>query len=349
MPDRAFDLLVPYIQSAPENSLWLADENLLQASVTPNPALIVISNRLDLAADFETAGWHQQFSDFDLSGIADNSITRICYRISKEKPLVHHLINEAARVLRPDGELILTGDKGEGIKGYIDKAAKLLGGDKTASKADANTWLGIISQGATDVSRLLDSKEYPSFRQAPQDGQFHFWSKPGQFGWNKIDKGSALLIEHLPEILKRLAAKPERILDIGCGYGYLSLKTSALLPDSQIIACDNNAAALASCQRNFEEYAVNGEVIAASCAQGVTGKFELIVCNPPFHAGFDVEFDLTDRFLQATRDKLHKDGLAAYVVNQHIPLERKARNYFAIAETYLDSGNFKLVLLQHPC
>ncbi|UTW10885.1 methyltransferase [Marinobacterium rhizophilum] len=342
MIDPAFNLLLPHIQGAPPQSLWLADENLLGAQLAPRSNIRMIANRLDLVQAARARGWQADWSDFDLSAIPAGSIARVIYRVSKEKPLVHHNINQALRVLRTGGELMLSGDKGEGIKGYLERTRTLFAGQGDFEKASANCWLGVFTR-PEQPGLTLDDKNYAQLREACADTQFQYWSKPGVFGWDKIDKGSAFLIEHLDTFVTELPAPPARILDLGCGYGYLSLQAARL--GAPVTATDNNAAAIAACERNFAAHGIRGEVIPASCGDGIDGPFELILCNPPFHAGFSVEDDLTERFLSAAARLLARNGIAAFVVNRQIMLERRAASRFARIQTLAENRSFKLVLL----
>lgn len=345
MANIAFDLLIPYLQRATGKTLWVADENLLNTRLNANPAVTVIVNRFDLFNVLKQQDWNARFSDFDFREIAAHSIDSLIYRVSKEKPVVHHVINEAIRVLKPGGQLILAGDKSEGIKTYIDKAKILFGGAGEAQKVSKDTWLAEFICPEAANSTPLDDKDYTTLRPEAQDENFEYWSKPGIYGWNKIDKGSAYLIEHLDAFLMTMPEPPRQMLDLGCGYGYLSLNTSHL--NIPVTATDNNAAAIAACERNFDRYPINGKVVTADCAEGISGKFDLILCNPPFHAGFDVEGDLTDRFLKAAHDRLSTTGVACFVTNLHIPLERKARNLFHQVEVIDSNRNFKLTRLTH--
>lgn len=97
----------------------------------------MVGNRFDLIRCLRAQGWPAHFSDFDLSPWADGSLNRILYRVSKEKAIVHHLINEAARLLKPTGELVLIGDKNEGIRTYARKAQQRLGGTREESRVGA--------------------------------------------------------------------------------------------------------------------------------------------------------------------------------------------------------------------
>ena len=346
MSDIAFTLLKPELDNASGTALWIADENLLNQISQVNPEVTVITNRFDLCQQLTDANWQARFSDFDFSQYSDHSIDKMLYRISKEKPVVHHVINQAIRILKPGGKLCISGLKNEGIKTYLDKAKKLFAGQIEMVKADKNTWMGILSSPGEADTALLEDQNYAELREVASDNNFSYISKPGVYGWNKIDKGSAYLIEELQLFLDRLPAPPESVLDLGCGYGYLALNCSKL--GAKITATDNNAAALRLCKENLTQQGVEADVIGADCAEGIHEKFPLIVCNPPFHQGFSVEGDMTDRFLNAARRRLQANGVACFVVNLHIPLERKALNLFDSIETIAANGSFKLVLLAQP-
>ena len=350
MKDFAFDLLLPELSQASGTTLWIADENALrpQLSLAPKANITVISNRFDLTERLSEQGWQCQFSDFDFSACTDGAIETIIYRVSKEKPVVHHVINQAVRLLKPGGQLFISGLKNEGIKTYLDKAKKRFDGNLATSKSDKNTWMGMLTRPEECDTELLDDQDYSLIREVAEDEFFSYQSKPGVFGWNKIDKGSALLIEQLDSFTAKLKQPLAQILDLGCGYGYLSLHCARLFPDSHIVATDNNATALKACEANFSQHNVAADIIAADCASGITERFPMIICNPPFHQGFSIDGDLTDRFLKACQQRLLNDGVAAFVVNLHIPLERKASSYFERVETVADNGSFKLVKLTKP-
>ncbi|PIE20787.1 MAG: rRNA methyltransferase [Neptuniibacter caesariensis] len=344
MSDIAFNQLAPLLRRAEGKTLWIADENLLNAKLTAQANTLVITNRIDLEEQLQRQHWKVFFSDYDLSIIESNSLDQVIYRISKEKPVVQHIINEAFRCLKPGGSLYMAGEKGEGIKTYFSKGKKLFGqGDN--QKIEQDTWLATLRKTSSQATHPLDDKEYEQLRPTAADDNFEYYSKPGVFGWDKIDKGSQYLIEHLDHFLMTLPEPPESALDLGCGYGYLALNMAHL--NIPITATDNNAAAILACQRNFDRYPINGKVVAANCAAGIHEKFDLILCNPPFHAGFSVNGDLTDRFLQAAHDHLNQRGVACFVTNLHIPLERKALQHFHQAECIAANGNFKLVRLSH--
>ncbi|MBA4500781.1 methyltransferase [Marinobacterium marinum] len=333
------------LRQASGTTLWLVDENI-QLDMPANPAVLVVGNRFDVIERLQQCGWDAHFSDFDLSALASAGFDQIIYRVSKEKPVVHYLITAAQRLLRADGSLSLLGDKGEGIRTYARKAEACLEGTRTEQKLGPNSWHAHIRQG-NGTGPCPDHQHYSELRPACADAQRQYWSKPGLFGWNKIDRGSALLIEQLPAMLGSSLPLPGKVLDLGCGFGYLALNVAD--STTALVCSDNNAAALRACRYNLDQAGLQqAEVIAADAGDRLSPGFDVLLCNPPFHSGFSVDGDLTDRFLHAARRLLSAKGSACFVVNQHIPLERKAIGLFADIHTHLDSGQFKLVRLRQP-
>ncbi|MBS99314.1 MAG: rRNA methyltransferase [Oceanospirillaceae bacterium] len=344
--DPSQAVLEALLRQSHGQGLWLVDENISPPAIPALSEMLVVGNRFDRVRSLGEHGWNAQFSDFDLSRLESATIDQIFYRVSKEKAVVHHLINESARVLRPGGELILVGEKNDGIKTYARKAQMRLGGERTERK-QGNVWTATLIQSAP--GEPLDDQHYNDLRALlpTRDDSAGYLTKPGLFGWNKIDQGSAYLIEELPGMLNQALPLHQPTLDLGCGFGYLAL--NACDKDTELVCTDNNAAALAACRANLEQRGFsNARVIASDAGDCVQGAFDIILCNPPFHAGFSIEGDLTDRFLQQTQRLLKPAGTACFVVNQHIPLERKAHNRFAQVHTHADNGHFKLITLKQP-
>jgi len=350
--DNIFLLLQPYLQTN-EPCLLVADENLIDVSFTSlAPSVQVLSNRFDIAHQAQLANCKSQFNDFDFSVFANASFQRVVYRVSKEKPVAHHIINHALRLLSDDGELILLGAKNEGIKTYASKAAVYFNTQATVAK-HGNVYLATICKNKNSTSnaeqRLLSLKT-PYENLSPLiDGKDHtLFSKPGLFGWNKIDRGSALLAAHLNDFFAGLTTPPQTLLDLGCGYGYLSVMAAQIHSENalRIVASDNCAAAVIACRKNFATFNIAGEVVADDCAGGITDTFDALICNPPFHQGFKTDSRLTEKFIQSAARHLKHSGRALFVVNQFVPLEKLAQPYFARREKIVAADGFKLVLLR---
>jgi 16S rRNA (guanine1207-N2)-methyltransferase len=193
------------------------------------------------------------------------------------------------------------------------------------------------------LGATLDDKAYTDLRLIESD-ELSFYSKPGVFGWQKIDKGSEFLIEQLAMIDDGSGLQGQSVLDLGCGYGYLSLKAGALR-GSRITAVDNNIAAVTACRKNLQHVGLDAEVVCDDCGSSLAGNFDLILCNPPFHQGFDMESELTSKFIGASYQLLKPGGKALFVVNAFIPLERKAVDFYDKVDVIANNKSFKVLLL----
>lgn len=345
MPDQASLELARHLKQARQcKNLLIADENTLGvfADFGEQANLCTITNRFDVQQSLLNLGLNCTFSDFDFSGLADESLDCVFYRVSKEKPVVHHVINQAAKKLKPGGRLVFCGYKAEGTKSYFDKTKKLWRGDATLKK-DGNNYTATLVLDQHPGAEL-DSKSYTQPRPCITINDADYLSKPGLFGWNKVDVGSQLLIDTLPHALDKMQSPATRLLDLGCGYGYLTLATKELDLEYRC-ATDNNSAALSISAANFERAGLAVETVAANCADRINQTFDLILCNPPFHQGFSVDGDLTDKFLQSIYRLLDKAGAAILVVNQFLPLERKAKERHFHCEALSCDGSFKVVVL----
>lgn len=324
-------------------ALWLVDENLPLGLIDSIPAdlvqsLTAVTNRYDIHRVLTEAGANARLSDFDFGDLP--LFKSIIYRIAKEKAQVQHCINCALQHLQPEGTLILIGKKNDGIKTIVKHAGKNAGQVLQARKK-GNIYVGEIP-ALPDIDALLFDNHYPDLRQLEKDG-LTFYSKPGIFGWDKIDQGSRLLMQCLTK-LKLEKTNTMRLLDLGCGWGYLTLASREYTFASRC-ATDNNPAAVMATEKNTAFYALDVKVVLDDCAAGITGPFELILCNPPFHHGFAVDNRLIAQFLGSAKRLLSKNGQALFVVNEFVPLERHAQEIFTCVQLLDQQNGFKVFSL----
>ena len=76
------------------------------------------------------------------------------------------------------------------------------------------------------------------------------------------------------------------IVEIGCGSGVVSIMLALLLPEASITAVDISKDALHVSQLNAQKHGVQERItfIEGSYLQGVEGKIDMIVSNPPYIA-----------------------------------------------------------------
>ncbi len=343
--DGSLNLLKPLIQRCNTSALWVVGEQTSDYISNPNPFVKAISNRIDVVRQLTKLGWLAQFSDFDFNTVEPSSIESIFVRVVKERPVMHHIINKSVDCLTKGGRLYLTGTKQQGIKTYAKNAGYRLNGNIEINK-HGNHYLAVVQRGISSNPETLEDKSYTHLRPVVNEGDLSFYSKPGLFGWDKIDVGSTFLVQHLEQFTQRRVINT--ILDLGCGFGYLSVHAGLYYWPAQIFATDNNAAAISACRANLALQNINAEVIVDDCASTLTGPFDLLLCNPPFHKGFDVERNFTGYFVETAARLLAPTGIAAFVVNSFIPIEILGKKFFNCVEVISDNRSFKLLRMTKP-
>jgi release factor glutamine methyltransferase len=107
---------------------------------------------------------------------------------------------------------------------------------------------------------------------------------------------------------------PRRILDLGTGPGTLLLAALAEWPQATGIGIDASAEALAYARRNAERLglAARAELRPGDWTEGLSERFDLILCNPPYvEAAADLPRDVKD-WEPAEALFAGRDGLDAY-------------------------------------
>ena len=334
-------------------TLLVLDENAAPLPRSSFASVQVLSNRSDICAQARAQGWPAEFNDFVFEGVAPTGYRQAIYRISKEKRVVEHVLQSLWALLPSGGVLLCCGYKNEGIKTFAKRAQEAWNCDATLQRGDLHLHVYRFEKRDNSATPLNSADYHALLPIAELNGQT-LLSKPGIFAWDRFDAGSSFLLQHLRGFLQtstnaRLDPEDQSALDLGCGYGLLAM-TLLQAGCRRVVATDNNAAAVCACTANLEQHRGSSDVavVAANCGEGIEERFDIVLCNPPFHQGFDVEQDLTDRFLLATRRLLHPKGRALFVVNSFIPLERKAAAHFEQATTLADNHHFKLTVLAKP-
>lgn len=121
------------------------------------------------------------------------------------------------------------------------------------------------------------------------DAELEFITDAGVFSKKRVDFGSDLLINSVPQITGE-------ILDIGCGYGTIGISLSRLNPTSTVTMIDINERAVDLTKRNINlNNANNAKVLQSDGFANVDGKFDVIVSNPPIRTGKKVIYPIFEQ------------------------------------------------------
>jgi ribosomal protein L3 glutamine methyltransferase len=100
-----------------------------------------------------------------------------------------------------------------------------------------------------------------------------------------VDRRVIIPRSHIPFVLKTLALRPRRILDLCTGSGCLAILAARAYPRASIDAADLSPAALAVARKNVARYRLEKRVrlVRSDLFDALTGeRYDLIVSNPPY-------------------------------------------------------------------
>jgi release factor glutamine methyltransferase len=95
--------------------------------------------------------------------------------------------------------------------------------------------------------------------------------------------------ELLVETAVMLAPRGARVADIGAGSGCVAISLERARTDLHVVAVDVSLAALAVATRNARAHRSAVRFAASDVLDGIGARFDVIVSNPPYIAGAEVE------------------------------------------------------------
>ncbi|MCL2071791.1 MAG: methyltransferase [Oscillospiraceae bacterium] len=119
-----------------------------------------------------------------------------------------------------------------------------------------------------------------------KEEKFRFATTSGIFSKAHVDYATDILLNAIPPL-----AENGTLLDMGCGYGPIGIVLAKCF-GLKLTQADVNKAAADLARLNCKYNGVKSDVIVSDCFDGIKGKFDTIVINPPIHAGKSVTYKM---------------------------------------------------------
>lgn len=292
-------------------------------------------------------GVHQFNICSSISLLPQSAVTFSCIAldIPKGRKLMRRWLTEAYYLLLPKGNLYLSGANDQGIQSAIKDAQELFGNAVTIAYKKGNR--------CALVRKEKPSSELPEWAYSPGIAPATWttfdivlvgktltvYSLPGIFSYDHLDEGTALLIDSI--------SVPEHanVLDIGCGYGIIGLFAAFQEPTSNIDLIDSNLLAVAATQKNISSNQVpNAWAKPGDLLDIVQGKsYHLILSNPPFHTGKEVNYTVTTSLLQQSHQALVSGGQLILVANRFIRYDLLMKDIFGNVKILAQNNRYHVL------
>jgi 16S rRNA (guanine1207-N2)-methyltransferase len=287
-------------------SLGLAQFAAAAARAMPDAA--VSCTYLDLyRATLALEYWHEKPANLRIECSADLSdeeadIVAFPFLSGGEAELTRDLLQTGHQRLRQGGRFYAATEnrKDKWLGEQLQKLFRKL--ERRASSK------GVLYVG-TKTDPLKKVKNYAcEFAFRDRGRLIRAYSRPGVFSHRHIDPGARHLIEEMD------VQPGNRVLDIGCGTGTVSLAAAFRADGVKVHAVDSNPRAVQCTQRGSELNGLTNITIELNADGNFwgTGQYDLALANPPYYGGFRI----ARHFLTAGHAALRPGGTILVVTKQ---------------------------------
>ncbi|WP_404340830.1 methyltransferase [Pseudoalteromonas mariniglutinosa] len=308
-----------------------AQDGFLQELKTLNPHSKITA----FSYNYANSCFAEKFAGVDT--IVNHTITGNDYDLvilyyPKAKPEALMCLDNIRAVISSAAQLLVVGENKSGVKS-IEKQLK----DKAcfSNKIDSAKHCALYLFSELTHHDDFNIRHYhKEFTVNIADTQFNVISVPGVFNHGALDAGTAILLANAPTI------KQGSVLDFACGAGiiatFLGLKNSAL----SFVCTDISALAIYATEQTLALNNITGHAQLGDGLEHITGKFELIISNPPFHTGIATDYSIAERFLSAAKNHLTRNGQLTIVANSFLKYPPILESQFGTYQTVYKNNKF---------
>lgn len=268
--------------------------------------------------------------------------------LPKGRAVWEQTVLDAAAALRPGGTFYLAGARNCGIRTAGRFVQEVFGeAEVVAYKAGSR-----LLRAARPARLDLPPSDYYEGREVAAEvagRRLRFRTRAGLFSRDALDDGTRLLIEALLGPPGGLGRR-DRVLDLGCGCGVLTLVAARQAADGWVVGVDADCRAVETARRTLAMNAVaNAEAIVSDCVEAVADRrFHAVVTNPPLHQGRSSAPRVAEQFIRDSARVLKATGRLYLVANRFLRYHRVLEEAFDRVEVLRENAGFKVWYGERP-
>ncbi|TIQ98407.1 class I SAM-dependent methyltransferase [Mesorhizobium sp.] len=239
-------------------------------------------------------------------------------------------IAEAIERVAPGGLIVVAGGKEDGIDSLRKRVGALATLEAHLPKHHSVAFW--FRRAGMDAARALRAAN----PDLVVEGRFR--TAPGMFSFDRVDAGSKLLLDSLPQELAG------NVADFCAGWGYLAaevMERSTGLSGLDLYEADFEA--LEAAKVNIRATAVEPRFFWTDLlTETVERDYDAIVMNPPFHSGRAADPGIGAGMIRAASKALKPGGRLFMVANRQLPYEQVLAGAFSSHAEVARDGMFKV-------
>ncbi len=254
----------------------------------------------------------------------------VLVRLPRSRRRLQHLLAELAPTLAP-GTPVILGARSKDVQKDDVAAVEAAIGPARSTLARHRARLIVAERDDREPPR-------PSPRRWEVAPGLVVRPFPGVFGEERLDRGTALLLEALPAV-----APGSTVVDLGCGAGPVGLVAASRGPDASVLFCDASYLAVASARRAFRAAGLANDAMftVTDVLAGVPDdSADLVLCNPPFHQGRAISRRVAAHMFAESARVLRAGGKLLVVGNRHLEYHRGLGRTFAQVDVVRSDRRF---------
>lgn len=244
----------------------------------------------------------------------------------KETERLRMALSMARASLVAGGRLVLIGRNDAGIKSAGRHLSEIVGENEVVDfRFHARA---LTATASVPVARASLEDWEAVFTDEIVGRALEVHSFPGVFAHGRIDEGTRRLLAVLQ------VDSGARALDVGCGNGVIGgwLRKGGVSCDS----CDVDALAVEAASRTA------ASAFASDVYSDVAGTYDVIVTNPPFHAGVRTTSAVAIRMIEGAPAHLESGGEMWLVANRFLDYLTPLREAFARVDVVHEDNKFRV-------
>ena len=246
--------------------------------------------------------------------------------MTKATERLRMLLSMTRAALAGGGRMVLIGRNDAGIKSAGRHISEIVGESEVLDFRFHARALSATASVDPSRDRLDDWENVFTATVAGRALEVHDF--PGAFSHGRVDEGTRRLLEML-EI-----ESGARVLDLGCGSGVIGAWLRAGGVD--VSSCDVDALAVEATRRTA------GAAFPSDVYSDVTESYDVIVTNPPFHAGVRTTSAVAIRMIEEGPAHLNAGGEMWLVANRFLDYLTPLRDAFARVEIVDEDNKFRV-------